>query len=127
MNSIRFASLVASFAVGLVGYASEARAESSAASFDPSSIYQPSPNSRPLAVQPPVGVTGAVGGNLRTAPVKSSAVASYDASSLYQPSPNSRPLAVQPPVAVTGAVGGPVRIVPVQTAKAAPSPSPNRR
>ncbi|WP_394845060.1 hypothetical protein LZC95_49410 [Pendulispora brunnea] len=120
MNSIRLASMVASFAFGLVGYASQAFAETPA-SFDPSSTYQPSPNSRPLAVQPPVSVTGVVGSNLRTAPVKSSAVASYDPSSTYQPSPNSRPLAVQPPVAVTGAVGSPVRVAPVQAAQVAKS------
>ncbi|WP_394833402.1 hypothetical protein LVJ94_43540 [Pendulispora rubella] len=113
MNSIRLASLVGAFAVGLVGYASEARAESPAAGVDPSSIYQPTPNSRPLAVQPPVSVTGVVGSPVRTvasvhaaqsakaAPVVSTT--SITSATFYNPSPNERPVVVAVPGATAPA------------------------
>ncbi|WP_394847848.1 hypothetical protein LZC95_10340 [Pendulispora brunnea] len=79
----------------------------SVASYDPSSVYQPSPNARPLAVAPPVTVTGGVGNaGFPERAAAGASVANYDPSSVYQPSPNARPLAVAPPVTVTGAVGG---------------------
>jgi len=126
MFSIRSASVIATVAFGLMGYATEGFAETpashAATNYDPSSLYQPTPNSRPLAVAPPVGVTGAVGNGLRVAPAKApSATASVDASSFYQPSPNSRALAVAPPVNVTGAVGSSVQAAPKQVASVKPA------
>ena len=72
MISIRNASVTVVgglvFALGLMGCVNEGRAQpqvpettSATASYDPSSMYQPSPNSRALAVQPPPTVTGHTG------------------------------------------------------------------
>ncbi|WP_394828653.1 hypothetical protein [Pendulispora albinea] len=64
MISIRNASLIAALGLGLMGCVSEGRAQpqtSASANADPSSVYQPSPNYRPLAVRPPVAVTGEPG------------------------------------------------------------------
>ncbi|WP_394845065.1 hypothetical protein LZC95_49435 [Pendulispora brunnea] len=107
MNSIRFASMVAAFAVGLVGYASEALAEQPVGQVDPSSIYQPTPNSRPLAVQPPVTVTGVVGSPARVAPAPAAQMAkapkvsttTITSATFYNPSPNERTAAVTAPAA----------------------------
>ena len=59
MFSLRSASLVASLAFGLMGCAAQGVGQpqtgASVASYDASSLYQPSPNYRPLAVT----VTGA--------------------------------------------------------------------
>jgi len=105
MNSVGIASLVALLAFGLMGCATEGFAQtrspesngtSSYASYDPSSFYQPSPNARPLAVQPPRNVTGAVGGNVG-APAANGPQASYVPSNFYEPSPNARPAAVAAP------------------------------
>jgi len=112
MNTVRFASLVATFAFGLMGCATEglgqaqtAGASSATASYDPSSFYQPSPNSRPLAVQPPPTVTGAVGGSVqKTVPVANGPSASLAPSTFYEPSPNARPTVTE--ATVVGKVGG---------------------
>ncbi|WP_394837337.1 hypothetical protein LVJ94_10560 [Pendulispora rubella] len=114
MFSLRSASLVGSFvfaAFGLMACAAQGVGQpqtgASIANYDPSSVYQPSPNSRPLAVAPPVTVTGGVGNaGLPERAQTGASFANYDPSSVYQPSPNSRPLAVAPPVTVTGAVEG---------------------
>ncbi|WP_394834610.1 hypothetical protein LVJ94_49755 [Pendulispora rubella] len=133
MNSIRLASVVGAFAFGLVGYASEALAESPVGSVDPSSIYQPSPNSRPLAVQPPVGVTGVVGSPARVAPAQTAkvapkvATATTTSATFYNPSPNERTVILTAP-----AMPAPAHIETVQpamalnyTASTAYQPSPN--
>ncbi|HWL89149.1 MAG TPA: hypothetical protein VNO21_25275 [Polyangiaceae bacterium] len=125
MISIRKASFIAVVAFGLMGCATQGIASPSAPLMaDASSSYQPSPNARPLAVQPPSTVTGAVGNRgIETA----SGVASNVS---YQPSPNARPVAVQPPPTVTGAVGsGETRtsLACVDQEEGATGTSPNAR
>ena len=110
MNTVRFASLVATFAFGLMGCATEglgrphAAGISPTASYDPSSFYQPSPNAAPLAVEPSRTVTGAVGGSFqKVAPASNGPSASLAPASFYEPSPNFR---LTPPSLLTASAGG---------------------
>ncbi|WP_394823513.1 hypothetical protein [Pendulispora albinea] len=59
--SVRSVSVVIAMALGLMACAGQSRGTSAYAGHDPSSIYQPTPSSPPLAVNPPITVTGTPG------------------------------------------------------------------
>ena len=105
MNSVRIASLVATFAFGLMGCATEGLGQAQTAgttartaSYDLSTSYQPSPNARLAA---PATAIGSVEGGSANG-----AQASYIPSNFYNPDPNARPAVAAAPATVIGSTSG---------------------